>query len=172
MKAAIDGCSYDSAYKIAWESRRFWEQECNIYGGISFLRQPVDTVWYPSAAMFSETGIILGGYGIENGSEFGNLPGPEAKLAASRHSIELLHPGRSQELKNPSTSAGVISRTTWGPGSAATIRHPGRLRGWIQPQGRIYLAGDHTSHIVGWQEGAALSAHRALNQIATRVAKT
>ena len=55
-KAAIDGCSYDSAYKIAWESRRFWEQECNIFGGISFLRQPVDTVWYPSASMFSETG--------------------------------------------------------------------------------------------------------------------
>ena len=73
LKAAIDGCSYDSAYKIAWESRRFWEQECNIYGGISFLRQPVDTVWYPSAKMFSETGIILGGYGIENGSEFGKL---------------------------------------------------------------------------------------------------
>ena len=101
LKAVIDGCSYDSAYKIAWESRRFWEQECNIYGGLSFLRQPVDTVWYPSAKLFSETGIILGGYGIENGSEFGRLPGPEAKLAASRRSIELLHPGRSQELKNP-----------------------------------------------------------------------
>jgi len=51
--------------------------------------------------MFSETGIILGGYGIENGSEFGSLPSPEAKLASSRNSIELLHPGRSQELKNP-----------------------------------------------------------------------
>ena len=101
LKAAIDGCTYDSAYKIAWESRRFWEQESNIYGGLSFLRQPVDTVWYPSASMFSETGMILGGYGIENGSEFGKLPSLEAKLAASRHSIELLHPGRSQELKNP-----------------------------------------------------------------------
>src|ERR1700760_454866 len=27
LKGAIQGCSYDSAYKIAWESRRFWEQE-------------------------------------------------------------------------------------------------------------------------------------------------
>jgi monoamine oxidase len=33
------------------------------------------------------------------------------------------------------------------------------------------MAGDHTSHIVGWQEGAALSAHRAVNMIAARVAK-
>ena len=51
--------------------------------------------------MFSETGIILGGYGIENGSEFGSLPSPEAKLAASRNSIELLHPGRSQGAEEP-----------------------------------------------------------------------
>jgi monoamine oxidase len=173
LKAAIDGCSYDSAYKIAWESRRFWEQECNIYGGISFLRQPVDTVWYPSASLFSETGIILGGYGIENGSEFGNLPSPEAKLAASRRSIELLHPGRSQELKNPIyVSWGHIPYNLGSWVSEYETGAPPGYEVWIQPQGRIYLAGDHTSHIVGWQEGAALSAHRALNLIADRVAKT
>jgi monoamine oxidase len=172
LKAAIDGCSYDSAYKIAWESRRFWEQECNIYGGLSFLRQPVDTVWYPSDKMFSETGIILGGYGIENGSEFGSLPSPEAKLAASRNSIELLHPGRSQELKNPIyVSWGHIPHNLGSWVSGADTGAPPGYEVWIQPQGRIYMAGDHTSHIVGWQEGAALSAHRALDMIAARVAK-
>ncbi|HTZ58547.1 MAG TPA: FAD-dependent oxidoreductase [Acidobacteriaceae bacterium] len=173
LKAAIDGCSYDSAYKIAWESRRFWEQECNIYGGLSFLRQTVETVWYPSAGLFSETGIILGGYGIENGSAFGNLPTPEAKLAASRHSIELLHPGRSQELKNPIyVSWGQIPYNLGSWVSGFETGSPAGYEVWIQPQGRIYLAGDHTSYIVGWQEGAALSAHRAVNQIAGRVAKT
>src|SRR3984885_13374125 len=173
LKAAIDGCTYDSAYKIAWESRRFWEQECNIYGGISFFPQPVDTVWYPSASLFSETGIILGGYGIENGSEFGNLPSPEAKLAASRNSIELLHPGCSQELKNPIyVSWGHIPHNlgSWVSGFETGV--PSGYEVSIQPQGRVYLAGDHTSHIVGWQEGAALSAHRAIDMIATRVAKT
>jgi monoamine oxidase len=172
LKAAIGGCFYDSAYKIAWESRRFWEQECNIYGGISFLRQPVDTVWYPSAKLFSETGIILGGYGIENGTDFGRLPDPEAKLASSRHSIELLHPGRSQELKNPIyVSWGHIPYNlgSW-VGDAEEGAPPG-YEVWIQPQGRIFLAGDHTSYIVGWQEGAALSAHRAVDMIAARVGK-
>jgi monoamine oxidase len=126
-----------------------------------------------AAFLFSETGIILGGYGIENGSEFGNLPGPEAKLAASRRSIELLHPGRSQELKNPIyVSWGHIPYNlgSWVSGFETGV--PSGYEVWIQPQGRVYLAGDHTSHIVGWQEGAALSAHRALNQIADRVAKT
>ncbi len=172
LKAAIAGCSYDSAYKIAWESRRFWEQQSNIYGGLSFLRQPVDTIWYPSATMFSETGIILGGYGIENGSEFGKLPSAEAKLAASRHSIELLHPGCSQELKNPVyMSWGQIPYNLGSWVSGADAGTPAGYEIWTQPQGRIFLAGDHTSHIVGWQEGAALSAHRAVNLIGARVAK-
>jgi monoamine oxidase len=35
----------------------------------------------------------------------------------------------------------------------------------LEPDGPIYMAGDHVSHIVGWQEGAALSAHRAVSQI-------
>jgi monoamine oxidase len=170
-KAAIDGCAYDSAYKIAWESRRFWEQESNIYGGISFVRQPVDTVWYPSAKMFSETGVIVGGYGIENGTKFGLLD-TEAKLAASRHSIESLHPGCSQELKNPVyVSWGHIPYNLGSWVSGAEKAGPPGYEVWIQPEGRIYFAGDHTSHIVGWQEGAALSAHRALNMIAERVAR-
>ena len=179
LKAAIAGCVYDSAYKIAWESRRFWEQQANIYGGISFLRQTVDTVWYPSASLFSETGVIVGGYGIENGTKFGQLD-TEAKLAASRHSIELLHPGCSQELKNPIyVSWGHIPYNlgSW-VGQPASLRPPDYeiappgYEVWIQPQGRIYLAGDHTSHLVGWQEGAALSARRAVNMIGAHVAKS
>jgi monoamine oxidase len=39
----------------------------------------------------------------------------------------------------------------------------------IQPDGPIYLAGDHVSHIVGWQEGAALSSLRAVKMISDRV---
>jgi monoamine oxidase len=173
LKAAIDKCKYDSAYKIAWESRRFWEQESNIYGGISFCRQLVDTIWYPSASMFSENGIIVGGYGVENYSDFGKLPTTEAKLDASRHAIEVLHPGYSKELKNP-------IYVSWGHipfnlGSWVGDIEIGDLTGykvWTKPQGRIFLAGDHTSHLVGWQEGAALSAHHAVNQISKRVARS
>jgi monoamine oxidase len=35
----------------------------------------------------------------------------------------------------------------------------------IEPDGPIVFAGDHVSHIVAWQEGAALSALRAVSQI-------
>jgi monoamine oxidase len=173
LKMAIDSAAYDSAYKIAWESRRFWEQDNNIYGGLSFVRRPVDTIWYPSAGMFSETGIILGGYGIENGSEFGALPDTESKLAASRQSIELLHPGCSQELKNPIyVSWGHIPYNLGSWVSGLDVGKPAGYDEWIRPHGRVYFAGDHTSHIVGWQEGAALSAHRALRMFGAQVGKS
>ena len=172
LKEVIENATYDSAYKIGWESRRFWEQETNIYGGISYLEQTVDTVWYPSAALFSAKGVILGGYSIENNSAFGRLPDVQAKLDASRRSIELLHPGRSHELKHPIyVSWGNIPYNlgSWvSPFNFGSTKEYQRL---IQPEGRIYFAGDHTSHLVGWQEGAALSAHRAIELIGRRVAQ-
>jgi monoamine oxidase len=39
----------------------------------------------------------------------------------------------------------------------------------IKPDGPIYFAGDHASHVVGWQEGAALSAKRAVQMISDKV---
>jgi len=193
IRSILDKVDYDSAYKIAWEAPRFWEKERNIYGGISYLQQPVDLVWYPSARMFSEKGILIGGYSIEfgpgnpaladvaaglpaefrgpmaNGYAFGHLPSIEAKLDASRHAVETLHPGHSKDLANP-------IYINWG-------RIPYNLGSWISfgwgdeqtlatlqaPDRRVYFAGDHTSRIVGWQEGAALSAHRVINQLGARI---
>ena len=166
FKQAIDAATYDSAYKIAWESRRFWEQDYRIYGGISFPKQMVGVVWYPSANLFAEKGIIVAGYSIENGTEFAMLDLP-GKLAASRQAVERLHPGCSSELAKP-------VYVSWGHipynlGSWISHRGPkASAAGYdrlLEPDGPICMAGDHVSHIVGWQEGAALSAHRAVSQI-------
>jgi monoamine oxidase len=170
VREVIDKGDFDASSKVAWESRRFWEQDYDIYGGISYLRQPVEIVWYPSANMFSRTGIIVGGYtDNETGTPFGNLQTVEAKLNASRRAIELLHPGHGKELTKP-------VYVNW-----AKIEYA--LGGWLsdysgksiyrllEPDGRIYFAGDYTSHLSGWQEGAALSAYRCMNQIGAEVEK-
>ena len=167
----IEKAKYDSGYKIAWESRRFWEQDYNIYGGLSYLHQTVPVVWYPSAKLFSPTGIVVSGYAIENGMAFGELHGVEAKLDASRQAIELLHPGHGKELTKPIyVNWGKIPYNlgSWISGFGRRGDSVERL---IEPDGRIYFAGDHTSHLVGWQEGAALSAYRTINQIGTEVEK-
>jgi monoamine oxidase len=195
IRAILDTVQYDSAYKVAWEAPRFWEKETNIFGGISYLQQTVDLVWYPSARFFSPTGIVIGGYSIEvppalgalpdllkksdlaertqlaNGYAFAALPSMQAKLDASRQSIELLHPGHGKDLANPVyVSWGHIPHNlgswislNWNDEKAlATLQSPDR---------RVYFAGDHTSRLVGWQEGAALSAYRVINQLGQRIMK-
>ncbi len=170
VQAAIDRASYDSAYKVAWQSRRFWEQDDHVYGGLSFLRQTVDVVWYPSYSLFSERGALVAGYSIENGTAFGKLAGMQAKLDASRAAVEKLHPGRGHELRDPVyVSWGNIpfNLGSWISGFGRSETEDYRVI--TQPDRRVYFAGDHTSHLVGWQEGAALSSIRALNSIADQI---
>ena len=64
-KQAFKGMKVASLYKIGWESPRFWEKKYNIYGGISFTKQTVGLVWYPSWKLFSKTGVILSGFDFE-----------------------------------------------------------------------------------------------------------
>ena len=166
VKQIIDSVTYDAAYKIAWESPRFWEKEYSIYGGISFLDRPVNLVWYPSARLFSQKGVLLAGYNLENGGPLESMD-LAAKLEASRQSVEALHPGHSRELAKPVCVCwGRIPHNlgSWIHIANDSAMYPGYER-IIQPDGPIIFAGDHTSHLVGWQEGAALSAHRAVSLI-------
>jgi len=163
LKQIISATTYDAAYKIAWESPRFWEREYSIYGGISFLDQPVNLVWYPSARLFSEKGVLLAGYNLENGSVLATMD-LAGKLEASRRAVEALHPGHSRELSKPVCVC--WGRIPYNLGSWIHIQEPNMYPGYeraIQSDDPIFLAGDHMSHIVGWQEGAALSAHRAVS---------
>jgi monoamine oxidase len=171
VQKVIEGSAFDASSKISWESRRFWEQDYNVYGGISYLRQPVQIVWYPSAKMFSKTGIIVGGYADnEPGTPFGDLKTVQDKLDASRHSIDLLHPGHGKELTKPIyVNWAKIEYALGGWLSDYSGKSIERL---LEPDGRIYFVGDQTSQLSGWQEGAALSAYRTMNQIGGLVEKS
>jgi monoamine oxidase len=168
----IDGCSYGSAYKIAWEARRFWEQDYNIYGGLEFLKTGCSPIWFPSAGLFSPRGVLVSGYGFYSPPAFDQLS-LEEKFAQSRHSIERLHPGHGKELEKPIYVG--WSRVPYNEGSWIDSYGPDQSAGYktlIEPDGPVYFVGDHVSHITGWQEGAALSALRAVQMISDRVHAT
>ncbi len=192
-KKVIDEATYAAAYKVAWESRRFWEQDYNIYGGLEFVNNGCSPIWFPSANMFSERGVVVSGYTDESTSPFGKLAVPE-KFEESRKSIERLHPGHGKELEKPIyVGWGKIpyNEGSWirsygpgqGRGPAPTITRTGAptqttqastttnagYETLIQPDGPIYFTGCHVSHIVAWQEGAALSSLRAIGMINEKV---
>ena len=189
-KKVIDECAYASAFKIAWESRRFWEQDYNIYGGLEFVTVGCSPIWFPSAGLFTPRGVLVSGYTEESRSPIAGLT-LEQKFAESRKSIERLHPGHGKELEKPmyvtwgqiphnegswirSYGPGQDRRPNFGltrqtgdarsPAAASTLTNPG-YETLIEPDGPIIFAGDHVSHVVAWQEGAALSALRAVGQV-------
>jgi monoamine oxidase len=188
VKSAMIQVAYAPGYKIAWESRRFWEQDDNIYGGISWLSNgPISlesgsvlaNVWYPSDRMLSDKGVLISGYGIDSGA-FATLPSIAAKLAASRAAVEKLHPGRGKELTKPlyiawdriPFSRGSWVRTAPDPAKGTPDYFSGPYAEFLTPDDRIYFAGDYCSHLPTWQEGAVLSAQRAVLLIVTRMRDT
>ena len=168
FKKVVDESIAGGSYKIAWESRRFWEQDYNIYGGLSFAMEGPSPVWYPSSRLMHPTGIVVAGYTEEQGTPFWTMT-MEQKFAASRGTIEKLHPGHGKELKNPIYCG--WRHVKWNEGS--WIRSygggPSGYNTIIQADGPILFAGDTISHVVGWQEGAALSARRAVSMISDKV---
>jgi monoamine oxidase len=171
VRQAIADTTYSDASKVAWESKRFWETDRNIYGGISFLTSgPVNLVWYPSAKLFSDTGVLISHYGAERGSRFGELPDTAAKLDASRAAVEKLHPGFSEQLRNPMYvhwSEIAQSQGSWV--SRGGTFYESAYQAFTQPDDRFYFAGDHCSRVGAWQEGAVLAAHRAIEMMAQRI---
>jgi monoamine oxidase len=155
-------------YKVAWESRRFWEQDYNIYGGLSFLQQGLSPLWYPSGNLMSDTGVFVCGYMEEQGTPFSMMT-LEDKFAASKASVEKIHPGHGSELKNPIYVG--WRHIKWNEGS--WIRsYGGGMAGYevvTQADGPYYFAGDTVSHTIGWMEGAALSGKRAVQMISDKV---
>jgi monoamine oxidase len=167
-RAAIRGVDYGNAVKLAWQSRRFWEIDDHIYGGISWVDGPTAVVWYPSDRLFSAKGILLGAYAArDDADQLAALP-LAAQFETSRAAIEALHPGRGRELENPMAIA--WSKVPYSLGIAARYAtdHDENYAVLSEPDGPFYFAGEHLSHIGAWQEGAILSARRAINMIDRR----
>jgi monoamine oxidase len=133
--------------------------------------------------------VLVAGYGIERGTSFGKLPSLQAKLAASRQAVERLHPGCGTYLTHPMyvhwtrIAHNLGGWVRFAPDGSSEDGNPepvekivdyyaGPYKEFIEPDDRIYFVGDHCSHMIGWQEGAALSAHRAAQMISDRVRST
>ena len=96
------------------------------------------------------------------------MPDAAAKFAASRAAVEKLHPGFGKHLSNPVYVSWGKIKYNQGSWVSFGEYYDGPYKDFIEPDDRIFFAGDHCSHINAWMEGAALSAHRALKMIADR----
>ncbi|MGK7933005.1 MAG: flavin monoamine oxidase family protein [Microcystaceae cyanobacterium] len=167
---AVGAKSYIRAIKHGFQAkRRFWEEDAAIYGGISWTSQDITQIWYPSHGFHQPTGIIVGAYIWSNSisDRIEVLPIAQ-RLQRAITEGTAIHPTYTEDIQ-PETGMSIA----WG-------KIPYSLGGWLswdekerqtaypvlnQPDGRIYLAGEHLSYLTGWQEGAILSAHKVVKAI-------
>jgi monoamine oxidase len=160
---AVDNFAYTAAGKIAFQSRRFWEQGHNIYGGISWTTQDITQIWYPNNGFGQANGVVVGAYlfGGPAGNNFANQA-LQTRIDMTVTQASVLHPEFGAEaIHGISVSWPKIpfQLGAWG------VSDPGIL---LTPDGNIFFAGEHLSILQGWQEGAVLSAYHAIDLVVAR----
>jgi monoamine oxidase len=172
FKQAIGAPSYAPVGKIGLQmKRRFWEEDHHIYGGHVYTDDPtINSLSFPSTAWMSQKGVLLGYYNF--GAQAAQISALSAADRAA-HAVAFGQKVMPQYAENFETSFSV-----------AWHRIPYNLGGWVdwneenrkadypilaEPDGRIYLAGEHMSYINGWQAGAIESAWQQVEKLHRRV---
>lgn len=171
MAQAIAAVPYAAAVKVGLQfKRRFWEQDEQIYGGITYTDLPIANIGYPNTGYFSDgKGVLLGGYlwGLD-AAEFTAMT-PEARVAKAVEYGSRIHPQYGQEFDNGVAVAWHRSPFTLGCfgmwTEEARAKHYDAL---CAIDGRIVLAGEHASQLPAWQEGALMSSLDAIDRLHRR----
>ena len=171
---ALGAGAYFPAVKVAFEaSRRWWETDQQLYGGISWTGRDITQIWYPSHGFHSEKGVLVGAYIWDQAPALRfTAMTPAERRAAAISDGEALHEGYE-------TLVGPAASVAW-------AKVPYSLGAWIEWEsipgmrqaeypvllagdGPFYFAGEHMSYVTAWQEGAVQSAHYTVSEIAKRV---
>ncbi|MFT3793010.1 MAG: FAD-dependent oxidoreductase [Rudaea sp.] len=171
MAEAISAVPYSAAIKIGLQfKRRFWEEDENIYGGITYTDLPISNIAYPSSDYFSKgKGVLLGAYMWGLAAMDFTAMTPQQRVQKCVEMGTRIHPQYAREFDNGVAMAWHRSPFTMGCAGAWTDelrdKHYDNL---CQIDGRIVLAGEHASYIPAWQEGAVTSALDAIGRLHQR----
>jgi monoamine oxidase len=170
-KTAMNGISYAPVGKIGLQmKRRFWEEDDWIYGGHIYTDdQDIGSISLPSTDWLRQKGVLLGYY---------NFAGAAAKVSAlspadrAKHALafgQKVFPQYAENFENAFSVA--WHRVQYNLGGWGVWSEEARARDYpvlLQPDNRIYLAGEHLSHLGGWQAGGIESAWMQIDAIHKR----
>jgi monoamine oxidase len=172
MKAAIDAPAYGASVKIGLQfKRRFWEEDEQIYGGITYTDLPNALIQYPSTGFFqSGKGVLLGAYAFGSYAFEWTALSPAERIKKVLEFGTQIHPQYDKEFENGISVGWHREPATLGCFAVwsedARKQHYNNL---CALDGRIMLAGEHASYIPAWQEGAVLSSLDAIARLHRRV---
>ncbi len=171
LASAVSAVPYISAVKVGLQfKRRFWEEDEQIYGGITYTDLPIGNIGYPNSGFHaSGKGVLLGAYMFgANAAEFTSMTPPERVQKAVDYGKQI-HRQYREEFDNGVAVA--WHRVPSAMGCAGMWTSDSRAKHYDDLcafDGRIVLAGEHASFIGGWQEGAVTSALDAIGRLHQR----
>jgi monoamine oxidase len=174
---AIRQVNYDSSTKVlAIAKRRFWEEEEDrIFGGGTATDLPTGFTYYPSdnaeakdPEVTAARSVFLASYTWgQPARRLAALPARDVKDFVVRN-LSNFHP---QLEKSDLIEKAVMwswDNFKWSSGAFAWFQpgqHTALHKDLIAPEGRIFLAGEHTSLDHTWMQGALESAQRAVKDM-------
>lgn len=169
---AMAGVSYAAVNKIGLQMKtRFWEEKHWIYGGHIYNDLPgIGTISLPSTGWHSQKGVLLGYYAF--GGEAARIsalpPAERAKFAVEQG--QKIFPEYAENFETAFSKSWHLDPHNLG--GWAEWSDEGRQSAYpvlCEPDGRIYLAGEHLSYLTGWQAGAIESAWQQISKLHARV---
>jgi monoamine oxidase len=171
VSRAIDFIPYIHTGKIGLQfKRRFWEEDEQIYGGITHTNNELTQIFYPSYDYLSKKGILIGYYNFnEKATRTSELNYKEREELALQKG-RLIHPQYDKEFE--SSFSVSWHKTPYSLGGWALYSNEARqtfYKALLKPDKNVYFAGEHLTYLNAWMAGAFQSARKTVTDIHSRV---
>ena len=174
FKTAMDQCAYAPVGKIGLQmKRRFWEEDHAIYGGHVYCDNPdINSISTPSTGWQSQKGVLLGYYNFGAGAAKVSAKSAVERAAMAVDYGQKIFPAYRESYEKSFSVA--WHRVKYNLGGWGVWSDEARATAYpvlTEPDGRIYLAGEHLSYLGGWQAGAFESAWQQVERLHARAMK-
>jgi len=172
-REAIQGSAYNGVGKLGLQfKRRFWEEDDEIYGGITSTNiGEIGGISYPTWDYHTQKGVLQSYYNFGNNAiRVSNLSYQERIDLALEHGSKI-HPQYRDEYdgKGFSVSWHLMPYAKGGWAGWSPYARQNYYPRLMEPDGRIYFAGDFLSYLGGWMEGAIEAAWLQIENLHARV---
>lgn len=151
--------------------RRFWEEDDWIYGGQSFSNiSQLGILSYPDDGYGAEKGAILGMYNFGTDAAYVSSLDYADRVQLALDLGSKIHPQMKDEFVSGFSVAWHLEPYSLGAWPSYNQRTRQEFFPRLQePDGRVYLVGEHLSYVNAWIEGAAQAAWLQVEKLHTRV---
>ncbi|WP_188810181.1 flavin monoamine oxidase family protein [Hymenobacter cavernae] len=173
VSRAIDFVPYIQTGKIGLQfKRRFWEEDEQIFGGITHTNNDLTQIFYPSYDYLGKKGILIGYYNFnEKAKKVGELTYQEREKLALQKG-QLIHPQYPREFEQSfSVSWHKLPYSLGGWALYGSDERKIHYAALLKPEKNVYFAGEHTTYLTAWMAGAFESARSVVAAVHGRLSE-